>query len=245
MRSRAILFIAWGEKYVRDVQCCLDEGRLPQYPIVLITDRETDTAALASHVRVIRRDFALHGKDRKAEALAALPAEFETVLFLDADTRVLDDISLGFDQAELHGIAMAPAPHYSLGDFASFGQVMLREGVPPRGQMIYNSGVIFLAANREDVRAVFALMAALARKDENDARWSDQPYLTLAMEMLGFNPYTLSPSFNHRAFGELISGTIRIWHSMDPVPAGAAELDRGHLRRYVDGKLVRALRVPD
>jgi hypothetical protein len=74
--------------------------------------------------------------------------------------------------------------------------------------------------------------------------WSDQTYLSLAMELRGFNPYTLSPSFNYRAFGELISGSIRIWHSYEPVPKNAASLEKGYLHRYEKGKLVKAVKVP-
>jgi hypothetical protein len=243
MGTRAILFIAWGDRYVEDVRRCIDESRLPEYPVVLVTDTDSDVRSLGSRATVIRRRFELAGKDRKTEALAALPESLETVAFLDTDTRVIDDVSLGFDQAERHGIAMAPAPHYSLGDFRSFGSVMRREGLTPRGQLIYNSGVIFFDATRPDVRAVFRLALELAAKDP-DGAWSDQPYITLAMELTGFNPYTLSPSFNHRAFGELISGSIRIWHSPLPVPPGAAELEPGYLHRYADGALVRAMKVP-
>jgi hypothetical protein len=243
MGTRAILFIAWGDRYVEDVQRCIDESRLPDYPIVLVTDTETQTRGLTARVTVIRRNFELSGKDRKAEALAALPESLETALFLDTDTRVLGDVSLGFDRAERHGIAMAPAPHYSLGDFRSFGTVMQREGLAPRGEVVYNSGVIFFDATRPGVREVFRLAHELAAKDRGGA-WSDQPYISLAMELTGFNPYTLSPSFNHRAFGELISGSIRIWHSPMPVPPDAANLEPGWLHRYEGGALVRVMKVP-
>jgi hypothetical protein len=120
---------------------------------------------------------------------------------------------------------------------------MRREGVAPRGQMIYNSGVVFFDATRPGVRAVFRLARELAAKDPAGA-WSDQPYITLAMELTGFNPYTLSPSYNHRAFGELISGSIRIWHSPAPVPPGAESLEPGYLHRYDGGAIVRAMKVP-
>jgi hypothetical protein len=103
--------------------------------------------------------------------------------------------------------------------------------------------VIFFTPHRPDVRAVLELTLALARKYP-DAPWGDQTYLTLAMEQLGFNPYTLSPSFNYRGFGELISGSIRIWHSFAPVPPNAASLEKGYLHRYDNGKLVKAVKVP-
>ena len=243
MSQRTVVFIAWGQRYVEAVRSCIAESRLPDYPIVVMTDLESDTAALPAGVSVVRHDFQFRGKERKLEAFAALPPDLETALFLDTDTRVLDDISLGFEKAERHGIAMAAAPHYSLGDFRTFSEVMQREGIEPLGQMIYNSGVVFFAWDRPRVRTVFTLALDLARKDPL-ARWSDQPYITLAMEMTGFNPYTLSPSFNHRGFGELISGSIRIWHSNDPVPPGAADLEPGYLHRYEHGALARTMPVP-
>ena len=172
-----------------------------------------------------------------------MPKQIGTALLLDADTRVIDDISLGFEKAEKHGIAMVPAPHYCLADFRSFGEVMLKEGVTPLGQVIYNSGVIFCTPQRPDVRAVFDSALALGQK-YHDRIWSDQTYLSLAIELQGFNPYTLSPSFNYRGFGELISGSIRIWHSYKPLPKNAASLEKGYLHRYENGKLVKALKVP-
>ena len=172
-----------------------------------------------------------------------LPEEIETALFLDADTRVIDDVSLGFEKAEQHGIAIVAAPHYSLADFRDFRQVMLNEGVKPLGQIIYNSDVMFCQPHQSEVRALFDLTLALAQKYK-DKVWSDQTYLSLAMELNGFNPYTLSPSFNYRGFGELISGSIRIWHSYEPLPPNAASLEKGYLHRYEKGKLVKAVKVP-
>jgi hypothetical protein len=240
---RAIVFFAWGAKYIDHVASCVRESRLPEYPVFVITDAATDVGGLPPEISVVRRDFQFSGKVRKTELLTCLPEQIETALFLDVDTRVIDDVSLGFEKAEKHGIAMAPAPHYSLADFRDFRKVMLSEGVTPLGQIVYNSGVIFFAPHRPDVRAVFDLTLALARKYP-DAPWGDQTYLTLAMEKLGFNPYTLSPSFNYRGFGELISGSIRIWHSYQPLPRNAESLEKGYLHRYEKGKLVKAVKVP-
>ncbi|WP_158806737.1 hypothetical protein [Beijerinckia sp. L45] len=243
VEPRIILFIAWGDSHVALVAQCIAESRLPPYPVFLITDTTTQTDMLPPGVAVLRRDFAFSSKERKAEAFASLPETFGTVLFLDVDTRVLADISLGFDKAEQYGIAMAPAPHYSLADFRSFGRVLEREGLAPQGHVIYNSGVIFFDWRVAKVRSVFQQALALASKDETRT-WSDQPYITLAMEMMDLNPYTLSPSFNHRAFGELISGSVRIWHSYQPVPPEAAQLEPGYLHRYEGTTAVRVMKVP-
>lgn len=240
---RAIVFFAWGTRHIGLVAECIRGSQLPPYPIFVITDATTDVSGLPAGIEVLRRDSQLSGKARKTEFFTFLPKEIELALLLDADTRVIDDLSLGFEKAEKHGMAIVPAPHYSLADFRDFGQVMLKEGVTPLGQIIYNSGVIFCAPHRPDVRAVFELTLALAQK-YRDQIWSDQTYLSLAIELQNFNPYALSPSFNYRAFGELISGSIRIWHSYEPLPPNAGSLEKGYLHRYEKGKLVKAVKVP-
>ena len=241
--NRAIVFLAWGAKHIQLIAECIRESRLPDYPRFLITDEATQMKGLPKDVKVVRRNSKLSGKARKTEFFNQLPDQIQTALLLDADTRVIDDISLGFEKAEMYGIAIVPAPHYSLADFRDFREVMQKEGVTPHGQMIYNSGVVFYTPHRTDVRAVFDLTLSLARKYANRV-WSDQTYLSLAMELQGFNPYCLSPSFNYRGFGELISGSIRVWHSYEPLPKNARSLEKGYLHRYEKGKLVKAVKVP-
>ncbi len=241
--KRGIVFLAWGDKHIQLVADCVRESKLPAYPILLMTDEGTKVENLPKEVGVVRCESNLSGKARKTEFFNRVPDEIETVLLLDADTRVIDDISLGFEKAEQYGIAMVPAPHYSLADFRSFREVMTNENVTPRGQMIYNSGVIFYTPRRPEVRAVFDLALKLAQKYRERA-WSDQTYLSLAIELLGFNPHCLSPSFNYRGFGELISGSIRIWHSYEKLPKNAASLEPGYLHRYEKGKFVKAVKVP-
>lgn len=213
---RAVLFVAWGDPYVETINECIAAPGFPNYPIHLITDKETSVSSLPPDIHVTRIDFHLGGKTRKAEMVRGFPDEEVTYLFLDTDTRVLLDVSFGFEKAERHGMAMAQAAHYCMDHFQHFASVMNEEGVSPQGQLLYNSGVIFFRL-RPDVRDVFDLFYRLATKHAGK-RWSDQPYLTLAIEIKNFNPYTLTTGYNHRAFGELISGEIRIWHSRHSVP---------------------------
>src|SRR5256886_13954647 len=162
--NRAIVLPAWGTEWIDRVGSCIRESQLPPYPMFLMTDATTDVTALPAGVEVIRRDCELSGKARKTEFFPFLPEQIETALFLDADTRVIDDISLGFEKAEQHGMAIVPAPHYSLADFRDFRQVMLNEGVTPLGQIIYNSGVMFCKPRQPEVRAVFDRTLELAPK---------------------------------------------------------------------------------
>jgi len=209
-----IIFIAWGETYVEKIRQCLNESMQYKYDLLLITDKNTTVKNI--DIPFIRADFTLSGLNRKSEILLYIPKGYKSYLFLDSDTKVIGDIELGFRKAEEHGIAMSPAPHYSLDYYGNFKEIMLKEGVSLQGQMQYNSGVIFFSLKR-DVRKVFRLWTRLCKKYSYIIQ-EDQPFLTLAMEMLKFNPYTLSHSYNYRAFGDIISGPVRIWHSHFPVP---------------------------
>ncbi len=239
-KRRGIVFMAWGAEYVEAIRKLVQESQLPDYPLFLVTDEHTPVDGFDDRLDVIRTEFELDGKARKCELGEHLPQGFDSLLFLDVDTRILGDISLGFDKAEKHGIAMAQAAHYSLEYFKDFSRIMISEGIEPRGQLLYNSGVIFFSLTPR-VRKVFELWIKLGTR-YSDAPWSDQTYLTLAMELLGFVPYTLSTGYNHRAFGELISGEIRIWHSFKPVPENVNSLEPVFPRRYQRGKIVPAHR---
>lgn len=241
-KRRGIVFLAWGDKHVAEMQRCVQESQLPDYPIFLITDESTPVEPFTDRLQVVRTRFQLHGHKghaKKCELVKHLPEGFDSMLFLDVDTRVLGDISLGFDKTEQYGIAMAQAAHYSLDHFKNFATIMVQEGVEPRGQLLYNSGVLFFSM-KPRVRQVFELWLRLGEK-YSEAPLGDQAYLTLAMEMLDFNPYTLSTSYNHRGFSELISGEIRIWHSYQPVPENVNDLNPVFPRRYErrEGKIVR------
>ena len=108
--NRAIVFFAWGADYVARVATCIRESRLPQVPVCLITNSQTDVAKLPGDVEVLGYDCQLAGKAKKTEFFTRIPQRIETALILDADTRVIDDVSLGFEKAERHGIAVVPAP---------------------------------------------------------------------------------------------------------------------------------------
>ena len=221
-RSRdAIIFLAWGSRYLGEVRRCLAADRhIAAYDKFLVT--EAGTAPDIPGLNIIDAEFAASGLLRKTELLDHIPPGYRSYLFLDSDTVVLDDISLGFERAARHGIAVAPAPHYSLDRFWKFGRIMRRQGEPELGQLQYNTGVIFFRVDTR-TRKIFQRWRQLATEYQAELA-NDQPYFTLAMEQLGFNPYSLSISFNYRAYGEPISGPVRIWHSHSPPP--------GDINRY-------------
>ncbi len=113
---------------------------------------------------------------------------------------------------------------------------MISEGITPKGQMQYNSGVIFFSFRDEVVR-VFKKWNELAEKYK--LRW-DQPLLTLAMELLDFRPYVLSLNYNYRGMGVPIIGNVRIWHTPHEPPAELNDQPGWWPMRYfVNGKFYR------
>lgn len=208
--------MAWGNKYVKKVSDCIQNSQpIHQYDIFLITDQTTPVDENAElFTKIIRTDFEHAGLLRKTELTHFIPAGYHAYLFLDSDIIVLEDISLGFEKAKQFMMALSPSPHYSLNDFWNFDSVMKEENIPLKGQLQYNSGVIFFT-NTSKVKEIFKRWNQLAKKHQFH---NDQPLLTMAMEQADFNPYTLSPSYNCRGFGELLCGKVYLWHSHLPMP---------------------------
>ena len=215
MNKSAVVFLAWGEKYINEVNHCIDSSHsIDQYDLFIVTDQTTEISN--PKLNIIRADFETDGLLRKTELINYLPEGYNVFLFLDSDTVVLEDISLGFEKARKHGIAIAPAPHYSLDYFFGFGKIMKNEHMQTLGQLHYNTGVIFFNT-KENTLSVFKKWKTLAKKYQK-VRQNDQPFFSMALEQLEFNPYTLSISYNYRGYGDAISGKVRIWHSHKPMP---------------------------
>lgn len=223
VESRAAVYLFWGERFLAEASRSVRSVRdHVDVPCIAITDKQT-SQLIADHDlfdRVVVAPFARYNLLEKSTLWEWIPKDVTSVLFLDTDTVVLEDISFGFERAEEFGIAAAMAPHYSLSDFFGFERVMKRAGVLCRGQMQYNTGVLFLHRT-EEVDSVMALWRRLCAELAPACSYkNDQPFFTLAVEHLNFNVYTLSPAYNYRAHGELASGRIRVWHSHAPLPPG-------------------------
>lgn len=219
MNKYAVVFLAWGKRYLDEVDACISQSKaLESYDRILITDAETELDDLQHRfTKVIRASFETQGLLRKTELVKFLPDTYAAYVFLDSDTVVIDDISLGFEKAEKFSIAVAPAPHYSLDYFRDFDHIMDLEGTPCKGQLQFNTGVIFFK-NSPAVKSVFQRWMELAHKYQAEFK-NDQPFFSLAMEQLDINPYTLSISYNYRGRGDSISGVVRVWHSHGQMPA--------------------------
>lgn len=218
MGSMAVVFFIWGDEYIQEAENCIHNSpALEGYDLLLLTDHKTELKGRDSlFSQIIRADFQSGGLIRKSELIDHLPSDYEVYLLLDSDTLVLEDIRFGFEKARKHGIAMAPCHHYALDHFWNFNEVMQQEKHPLSGQLQYNTGVIFFSLTPE-VKQVMEMWRDLSLTHRHIIN-NDQPFFTLALEKLGFNPYTLPITYNYRGSGDPISGKVRIWHSHLKMP---------------------------
>lgn len=247
---RAIVYMAWGEKYIQQACQNARSASFMKIPIILITDSANRHLVAQNHpfneIKVIEK-FRSYDMLSKSTIFDIAPQEYDSLLYLDTDTVIIKDISFGFEQAEKHGIALCPATSYCLPSHHDFHRIMLDSGLSNSSQLQYNAGVHFFT-RRPDVEAVYNLYQKsayeLSRKfDYKNAagKLTDQPFFTFAMELLGFNPYTLSINYCYRGIdAEIACGDVFIWHSHHPVPVEINNHDsyQGRRRRYYRGKLV-------
>src|SRR3984957_5203479 len=236
--KRAIVWFCWGERFIDEAIDSARSAVAIEADRVLITDAEgakytKNNPAFTSIVqtRLIHADNL-----EKSRLIDLLPDGYDTYLYLDTDTKIIGDVSLGFAKAQQHGIAMAPAPNYNLAEFFNFARIMRELGIEPADQIMYNSGVIFFhltAAVRRVLERWRDLCATVGAKSDF-AR--DQPFLNLALEQCGVTPYVLSPLYNYRGLGEYAVGNIRIWHSHFAPPPDLNGFENAWpARRFIDG----------
>lgn len=216
MSKRAIVFVAWGKTHLDELQTCLQKSKgLEKYDKILITETETKKDIVLKGLdQVIYVDFSQKGNTRKITMYKHVPKGYDSYLFLDTDTIVLEDVSYGFEKAEQYGLAMVIAPIYSLQILNNYSEIMQKEGITPKGQSNYNSGVLFFSLTDEIIN-LFERWERLAKEYKCT---SDQKILTVAMEQAEFNPFVLNSSFNYRTWNEPASGIIRIWHNHNTLP---------------------------
>lgn len=236
---RAVVYVAWGGSHIQEAIRSATTAGIVGVDRLLITNAESLEFVKpdAPFERVIEHEFRLSGQLAKTEMFEVLPPEYDSFVFLDTDAYILLDISQGFEKAEAHGIAAAQAAAYGLEHFWGFQKVLNDIGFTSKEILLYNSGVIFFTRSPRAWQVLKMWHQLCSTAAEDAAAWGDQPYLTLAMELLGFNPYTLSIAYNYRNFGELANGRIRIWHSRMPPPADVNEFERTWpSRRFLHGR---------
>src|SRR5262249_44704388 len=155
MAMRAIVWLCWGERFIREAAASARSAAEIDADRILITDAAGAASAAdqPEFTSIVTIELVHANNLEKTRLIDVLPAGYHSYLYLDSDTRIVGDVTLGFAGAERHGIAMAPAPNYNLPEFFNFARIMEHVGIEPADQMIYNAGVIFFQLT-PTVRAV-------------------------------------------------------------------------------------------
>lgn len=237
--ERAVLLVGWGKQGTLAAEDAAE--RLPQglqYDVFIASDFPLSRQSGARRIEI---EFTMPSSLRKAEAISFYaPKGYKSILYLDSDVTIFDDFAFLFEKAEKHGLALSIAPTYSLDEYRSFGEVMTREGVGHHGQLQYQAGVIVFT-HQPKVKWVFDKWIELGRK-HTDIWVRDQPHLSLAMEVVGFQPFVFSKNYNLRGTYEPVIGRVRGWHSNAPVPENLNSYESAHPPRLLAKYRLRALK---
>ena len=188
--SRGVIYIYWGNKLEAELQESLKSVSKYGYDY-----------------RVFKLDESSHF-GHKSTMYDLSP--FDTTLFLDTDTILLDNIDFGFEMAEKHGIAMTIAP----GCYA-------RRFIPELTDHIeYNTGAMFFSKN-DVVKKVYNTW----KSHSDEFPRSDQSSFTRAVYEHDFNVSVLPQNYNYRAGlnESQFFGPLKIWHSRLPLPINIHE----------------------
>ncbi len=197
--KRGIVYLYWGEKVRAELERSIASVRRhhPELPIEQI--RLPDDSSLLDKATMLDR------------------SPFESTLFLDTDTVVLDRLDFGFGQAERHGLAccICECP-------------WARRYGGLHGDMVeYNTGVIFFT---QAARPVFDLWKRYGAEVDSSIRFyrgqnvvvmphNDQAGFAKAVAESGFNPSVLPMNWNLRpGWQRTYFGPVKIWHDHSEVP---------------------------
>ncbi len=196
---RGIVFVYWGDR-VRDELARARQSVAEWHPELPVHEiRLPDGSSLLDKPVMFER------------------SPFETTLFLDTDTVVLDRLDFGFEKAERHGLAccICESP-------------WARRYTNLAGDIIeYNTGVLFFS---RAARPVFERWATRGREVDSSILFrvngelkrmpnNDQAGFALAIEETGFNPYVLPLNWNLRpAWQRMFAGPVKVWHDRMAVP---------------------------
>src|SRR6202030_4470780 len=102
--KRAIVWLCWGERFIGEAIDSARSAAATGADRVLITDAEgakfaNGNPAFASIVQT----QLIHANNlEKSRLIDLLPGGYDTFLYLDTDTKIIGDVSVGFAKAEQH-----------------------------------------------------------------------------------------------------------------------------------------------
>jgi len=199
MQDRGVIYVYWGEQAEKELGRSLESLKRfhPELPYKCFQLPKNSTLL------------------DKAKMLNMSP--FDTTLFLDTDTVVLDKLGFGFEKALQHGLACCINECPWARRYADIGG----------DQIEYNTGVMFFTRR---AAPVFEKWAENATSMDSSIVFmrdgkklimpkNDQAGFSQAIADTGFNPFVLPFNWNFRpAWHRTFFGPIKVWHDRGEVP---------------------------
>lgn len=201
MNKRGIIYIYWGNAIEKELSRSIDSLKRfhPELPFECFK---------------IPEGSSLLDKSKMLES-----SPYETTLYLDTDTVVMDRLDYGFEKAEKHNLACC----------INECPWARRYGDISGDQIEYNTGVIFFT---KTAKPVFDRWKALSPTIDSSIVFkregktlvmphNDQAGFSQAVEDTGINPFVLPMNWNYRpAWQTSFFGPVKIWHDRNKVQDG-------------------------
>jgi hypothetical protein len=186
--TSGVVFVATGARYIACAEAAARSVRrhMPDVPIALFTDAGALGEPLSG---IFDPVIELEGAHRRSKVDCLMNSPFERTLFLDADIRVLEDVSELFDLLERFDIAMA---HAHARNRAATRAVWTRELSDAYPQ--FNTGVMVVRRSPETQ----SLLQVWSDSYRTAGFRKDQVTLRELLWASGLRVATLPPEYNIR-----------------------------------------------
>ena len=192
--TRGILYISPGN-FVKEAKISakrLDE-EMPDVSISIITDEQVSAECFDN---IIKKNIA-HGWEAKPNNISLSP--YDTTIYIDTDTYIVDDISEIFNLLERYDMAAALQPT---------GKTSIIRDVP-QCMPEYNTGVIGFKSNGKVMETFELWKNVYNSRPEKE----DQPSFRKALFKSGSNIVTLPSEYNCRwTSAGLLSTSVKLFH---------------------------------
>jgi hypothetical protein len=199
MSTRGVIYVYWGDRIDSELKRSIDSLK-------------------RIHPELPHTCFKLpQGSSLLNKAGMAELSPYDTTLFLDTDTVVLDRLDFGFEMAERHGLACCINECPWARRYADIGG----------DQIEYNTGVLFFTVTANPVFDAWKLRVAsmdssivFTRGNQRlTMSHNDQAGFSQAIADTCFNPFVLPLNWNLRpAWHKTFFGPVKIWHDRSEVP---------------------------
>ncbi len=199
MSKRGVIYIYWGDKVLPELNRSIESlhKHHPELPYKAISIDPTSSLL------------------DKAKMLEVSP--FETTLFLDTDTVVMDRLDFGFEKAEQFGLACCINECPWARRYTDIGG----------DQIEYNTGVLFFTKKAKPVFDAWAKLAPEVQSSivlhidgkVDKMPYNDQASFSQAIMETSFLPFVLPLNWNLRInWHKSLFGPIKVWHDRSEVP---------------------------